>query len=662
MIFDEIVLHNFGTFRGRQTIKLTPPSKEKPVVLIGGLNGGGKTTLLDAFQLALYGKNAHCSNRRNTAYETFLKNSINRSVPLKNGAAIELQFQHNSGGKQNTYRIHRSWFQNGKSIKEKIEVIHNGAFDRVLTEGWNEYVENFIPSDISHLFFFDGEKIEKLANKQETSQLLTTAIQSLLGLNLVDRLTTDLTVLEKRKRSTLQDAKDVEVNEKINKLESEVAQLEKQHEGLAQKRASLQNESDLVEKRLKKAELQFRKEGGKLYEKKTELDAEKATTEKALSETRTMFLEIAAGPAPLLLVKDLLDKVCNQAKFENSAKQAALIGEILSKRDKALIEEVKDANQPKEIIEIVQRFLSRDRNKREKAAKVDTYLNLSEDSEAQLSTLDTVQKETEKNTKKGISKFNDLKSTLDAIDRKIAGIPSKDNIDTLRKALDETRADHKAINYKIEHIDDECGRIINLLTQKKASILKLLESKVSGEYDKDAIQRTITHSLKVRKTLGKCRSEIIKHNIHHLEQLILDCFKQLLRKKTLLERLEINPETFEVSLYASDGSVLQSERFSAGERQLLAASILWGLARASGRPLPTIIDTPLGRLDSSHRINLVKRYFPYASHQVLLLSTDEEINEKYYKEIKRWVGISYNLEFDDSLECTQVKRGYFWPA
>jgi DNA sulfur modification protein DndD len=53
---------------------------------------------------------------------------------------------------------------------------------------------------------------------------------------------------------------------------------------------------------------------------------------------------------------------------------------------------------------------------------------------------------------------------------------------------------------------------------------------------------------------------------------------------------------------------------------------LRGLAKASGRPLPTIIDTPLGRLDSTRRRHLLERYFPVASHQVILLSTDEEID------------------------------------
>jgi DNA sulfur modification protein DndD len=89
-------------------------------------------------------------------------------------------------------------------------------------------------------------------------------------------------------------------------------------------------------------------------------------------------------------------------------------------------------------------------------------------------------------------------------------------------------------------------------------------------------------------------------------------------------------------------------------------SLLWGLARASGRPLPAVIDTPLGRLDASHRYKLIERYFPYASHQVLLLSTDEEIDEHYFEKLKPWVGHAYHLEFDDTEGSTEVKPGYFW--
>ena len=145
-----------------------------------------------------------------------------------------------------------------------------------------------------------------------------------------------------------------------------------------------------------------------------------------------------------------------------------------------------------------------------------------------------------------------------------------------------------------------------------------------------------------------------------LERLILESFVQLLRKSNLVTALSVDPSTFRIELTGGDGRPLPFERLSAGERQLLATSILWGLAKASGRPLPTIIDTPLGRLDSSHRRHLLERYFPVASHQVILLSTDEEIDETSLKQLKRFVGREYQLVFDEQHRSTRIEKGYFW--
>ena len=72
-----------------------------------------------------------------------------------------------------------------------------------------------------------------------------------------------------------------------------------------------------------------------------------------------------------------------------------------------------------------------------------------------------------------------------------------------------------------------------------------------------------------------------------------------------------------------------------------------------------IVDTPLGRLDSIHREHLIDRYFPYASHQVVLLSTDEEIGDAHLDRLGDAVGRSYRLEFDDATGCTSVTEGYF---
>jgi DNA sulfur modification protein DndD len=98
-----------------------------------------------------------------------------------------------------------------------------------------------------------------------------------------------------------------------------------------------------------------------------------------------------------------------------------------------------------------------------------------------------------------------------------------------------------------------------------------------------------------------------------------------LHKQDFIQCITINTQTFGLFLFNSQGKTVPKHRLSAGEKQTLAIALLWALARASGRQLPIAINTPLGRLDSEHRHNLIERYFPQASHQVLLLSTDTEI-------------------------------------
>jgi len=140
---------------------------------------------------------------------------------------------------------------------------------------------------------------------------------------------------------------------------------------------------------------------------------------------------------------------------------------------------------------------------------------------------------------------------------------------------------------------------------------------------------------------------------------VLESYQQLLRKKTLVAALCIDPDSYDIVLYGKNGQEVEPSRLSAGERQLLGVALLWGLAKASGRPLPTAIDTPLGRLDTAHRSNLVERYFPFASHQVILLSTDEEIYGEYLRKLSPWIGRSYQLEYDDSTGSTKIEPGYF---
>jgi len=143
---------------------------------------------------------------------------------------------------------------------------------------------------------------------------------------------------------------------------------------------------------------------------------------------------------------------------------------------------------------------------------------------------------------------------------------------------------------------------------------------------------------------------------------VTECFLYLLHKSDLVHRVEIDNSTFSLSLYDLGGKPVPKHRLSAGEKQLLAIAFLWGLARVSGRNLPVAIDTPLGRLDSSHRTNLVERYFPGASHQVILLSTDTEIGEVEIEQLRQQDAIAreYLLKYNSSERQTIIEPGYFW--
>lgn len=160
--------------------------------------------------------------------------------------------------------------------------------------------------------------------------------------------------------------------------------------------------------------------------------------------------------------------------------------------------------------------------------------------------------------------------------------------------------------------------------------------------------------------LALYKRELARQKIEVFRVEFLAIFHQLHRKKDVVREIRVDPGTLDIVLLDKNHRVINTGSLSAGEKEIYAISLLTALARSSGRNLPFIIDMPLGRLDTVHRDRIVSRFFPHASHQMIIFSTNTEIDQQYYEVLRPNISRSYSLEYDHGKRRTQVKEGISW--
>lgn len=659
MLLEQLSLHNFGIYRGRHVIDLLPLKHNKPIILFGALNGSGKTTLLDALQLVLYGKFAQCSNRRELAYDEFLRRCIHRGSDPHDGAALELKFQHRSGGVDHQYRVHRLWTVPGKTVKERLEVFVDGRLDSVLTDQWADFVEDLIPVRLSKFFFFDGEQIEALADLDKSAEVLAAAIKSLLGLDLVDQLLVDLKVVERRNREKQKPAAEQAALE-VARLE--VERLEEQANGIRTQRAGQLNRVERLKKELRGHEEQFRIAGGETHAKREQIEASRRELVSNIAEVEKQLMEQADRTAPLLLVRNLLDDMFAGANASGSA-DASLV-QLLEDRDDQTLSVAVQSGAAIKVQKALRDFLARDLAARKKATgATSSGIPLDAPTLADLRMLrSSGLAETETRLSVLLREEERLRNKLAAVDRKLASVPAAESLAALDEAVTETRHELAKAQGALEHMDTELHRMESERERKWSAYARRSESDIEAQHIQEDAARVVSQSASLGEVMRKFKQAAAERHVRRIEALIVEGLKSLLRKESLVSRLHIDSQTYRITLFDRHEQPLQADRLSAGERQLLAIATIWGLARAAGRPLPVVIDTPLGRLDSVHRNYLVERYFPAASHQVLLLSTDEEIDAAQYEKLRPHIGRSYTLRFHEAVDGTVVAAGYDFQA
>lgn len=656
MLLLSVTLENFGAYKGKQSLELATRAG-RPVILIGGLNGCGKTTLLDAIQLALYGARSRTSGRGARSYDDYLRDSVNRQANPKH-ARVAVEFSVTVEGQERRYKVVRSWEVKGKSVREFLNVLIDGDLDLVVSERWADYVEDLLPLEVSSLFFFDGEKIESLANPDRAASVIESAVQSLLGLGSVERLRTDLLAVQRRQKVSKEDQRSLD---EIHNIEKQIRTTDELCDEIAQRVASKASELEAAERRLASIEEASAKEGGDLYLRRSELEAERSQVTSQLNSVNEVLAgTVAAGPLPLLLLAPQLSGIRDQVEKERRATEAAQVINVLSERDRELLALLKDVV-PADSLAIAEKHLAADREQRASiVTEISHALNFPSESLPKLNSLDEILHQEASRARELVEEAQQHRERLSVLERQLAGVPEHEVIAALLRERDAQR--DKVTRLRAEL--DGCKEELAITRRRRERLVLDREHAYKGRAAKLAkvedAERIVAYADRVRATMEKFGATLLQRHISKLEVAVLKSFQHLMHKSTLVTDLHIDPEKFTITLVGPDDQQLDPSRLSAGERQLLAVSLLWGLAKVAGNRLPSVIDTPLGRLDSRHREHLVDRYFPHASHQVLLLSTDEEIDEYLLSKLKPSIAHTYTLVHDDQAFTTSIEPGYWW--
>ncbi|MDZ4721617.1 MAG: DNA sulfur modification protein DndD [Roseiflexaceae bacterium] len=676
MHFTEFRLINFGLYPGEHVIDVRPSTAEgttdRPIVLIGGKNGAGKTTILEAVRLCLYGAAALGKGTKRASYESYLLNRIHRQVgtPLHHTfAGVGVGFIHTVGSTTHEFMMRRMWERRRAGVSETIHVTRDGSpLSEQELGWWDQFLHDLLPPGLADLFFFDGEKIQSLADDPDYT-VLGESIRSLLGLDLLDRLRGDLRVYLARQRRTGEQGLDDLLTD-LRRRHGEVEEaFHKAHMELGHINSLIAHKQGKVEE----TERLLASEGGTIAAQRDALKQRSETLRETIRRYERIIAEQANALLPFAIIPELAQTLQARLLLDQRVEQyiqvATVADSFVAEFTHHLVEDddwLGDLRLSKQKREHLTIGLGK---------KIQMVRdNLIHEDEAELAN-ETVAHPLEKDARQELITWLDQSITL---------VPQQ--MAEISQVLESATAELSEVESILLHLPAE--EAIRPIIQQ----LSLLQRELGAlEVQQQALETTVQQLRQKREILdseekelytrlmrsddpryrmqlaGRAQQVLVRYEealrrakITELEGSIVECFGRLSRKGRYIRKAVIDPQTFTTTLYNQKGDALPREQLSAGEKQIYAVAVLWALRLVSGRTLPIIVDTPLGRLDSDHRQGLIQRYFPQASHQVILLSTDTEIDATLYADLEPAVARSYQLVYQPGDASTQVTAGYFW--
>lgn len=661
MKFIKLTIENYKSFQFATEIAFPMGDDGRSIFLIGGMNGAGKTSIMEGINYCLYGAKA----------EEIYRN-INRREMAKGNANVvfELEMEMDDGVE---LIVKRSWSAGAVAepkpgdLTERLVVVRDGKRVSVRNqEIWQDFIRAAIPPGITQFFFFDGEKIQEIAADDHSEVRLKSSLEAALGIQNINRLAMDLAHIKQDERKGFVEISDEDLEFKQSELKKEKSKLDRKRREREDSQAELAEFQEQLSDAKERFEATFHAEP-ESRETMREQEKRRVQVSNRLNNVENDIRGLCEKALPFALAGKLFDGIRRQIEKERDSSVGSAIKEHageLAKRLVRVVEEPEPIYQeklsPEKMSELERRII---RLLKEGSGKdeLEKILDLSDREAARvLNQMENL----ERSEVFLLQPLLEEKRELEAQIRTLTGLSSLGGMSQSEQELfDQLQAEMESCSTQIGRKTEQ----LRLLEEEIISLEKRIseiELEVEKLYEKHNVSKEKAEFIEECDAIANVLNQFIvrlrKNKVRLLQEKTFEMYRLLSSRSGLIKDLTIDDKTFEVRVSDRNGHEIKKSGLSAGEKEVFAVSLLWGLAQTSQLKLPIIIDTPLSRLDSAHRDNIVNNYFPNAGEQVVILSTDTEIDVNYYRNLEPNLGGAGCLEFDKRQELTTFKTGYFW--
>ena len=718
MIINSITLKNFRSYEDETTFSFTP-RHNKNIILIGGENGAGKSTLFEAIKLCIYGPTTYGYLGQNHNYLSKIKNIINdnafRNKDIDCLIAVNISFTEGTEIKE--YYLKRSWTYNNQKLNESFEVFLNGK--KINEEDklyFDKYLKSVLPPSLFDFFFFDGEELSDFFTGRSASSNLKESVLQLFNYDTFEILKRQLLTYQRTKSKS--NTKLEETQAKFDELSSATASIKDKIAELEETIVLDEEHLDNLLIKRTKLEDDFRNSGGLLETEKANLNSEIITLENERSSIHQYIKDFSNDTLPFLLVTNLLKATKIQINKEDSLNSYNAIKHRISEKvlKESLLKHNIDLSEPGDIYKEIAITLLSNMFVADEIANVSNILGLSNEEKNSISfTIDNIifkEATIKRDIIYKINRTSEIAIKLKSLREKLNSTISEDilnnhlenmhlineeitkvqNTIAVKKATIQSKYEElKNKEYHLTRAKNEYTSLlqnINVLDMSN-SIIRYLDELLTN-LTKDKIKLIQDEFIKIFSTIIRkdnyINSIVIDDNFNstlyinkdYIPADIVNIMKNIgfdgLYKKygpKFLEDLHTHYNTttnkelenkvlsdFSIN-YIRLSTKVNINDFSNGEKQIYILCLIWSIIKSSGVEIPFIIDTPYARIDKTHRNSLSTKYLPNISKQVIILSTNKEIDSELYKVISPYVCNEYLLLYNNNSRKTEVKNGYF---